>query len=72
MSLHYIVDGYNVIKQVTFLTGKKLRTGREGLVKFIEQYKPQGSKHNEVTIVFDGKADVTSPEMKTQFKIVFS
>ena len=72
MSLHYIIDGYNVIKQVTFLSGKKLRDGREGLVRFIEQYRPQGSRRNQVTIVFDGRAEVLSPEMKTDIRIIFS
>ncbi len=72
MSLHYIIDGYNVVKQVSFLTGKKLRTGREGLAKFIERYRPQGSKRNEVTIVFDGKAEVVSPKMKTDIRVIFS
>ena len=72
MSAHYIIDGYNVIKQVTFLSGKKLRTGREGLVQFIEQYRPQGSKRNEVTVVFDGKAEIVSPSMKTDIRVIFS
>lgn len=72
MSIHYIIDGYNVIKQVSFLTGKKLQSGREGLVRFIEQYRPQGSKRNQVTIVFDGKAEVLSPAMKTDIRIIFS
>ncbi len=72
MSLHYIIDGYNVVRQVDFLTGKKLRTEREGLVHFIERYRPQGSSRNEVTIVFDGKAAVSSPPMKTAVKVIFS
>jgi len=72
MSVHYIIDGYNVVKQVTFLSGKKLRTGREGLVRFIEQYSPQGSKRNEVTIVFDGQSEVISPSMKTDIRVIFS
>ena len=72
MSLHYIIDGYNVVKQVTFLSGQKLRTGREGLVRFIEQYKPQGSKRNKVTIVFDGQSEVLSPAMKTDIRVIFS
>jgi len=72
MSVHYIIDGYNVVKQVTFLSGKKLRDGREGLVRFIEQYRPQGSKRNQVTIVFDGKSEVLSPAMRTEIRIIFS
>lgn len=72
MSLQYIIDGYNVVKQVSFLSGRKLSSGREGLVRFIERYSPQGSKRNEVTIVFDGKAEVVSPKMKTDIRVIFS
>lgn len=72
MSLSYIIDGYNVIKQVSFLTGKKLRSGREGLVRFIERYSPHGSKRNDVTIVFDGKADVCSPRFESHVNMIFS
>lgn len=72
MSLHYVIDGYNVIKQVHFLTGKKLRNGREGLVRFIERYRPHGSKRNEITLVFDGKTDVSSPDISTSIRIIFS
>ncbi|MBU1044696.1 MAG: NYN domain-containing protein [Candidatus Omnitrophica bacterium] len=72
MSVHYIIDGYNVIKQVSFLTGKKLRSGREGLVRFIELYRPHGSNRNQVTLVFDGQADVSSPQFKSQVIVIFS
>ena len=54
------------------MTGKKLQTGREGLVRFIEQYKPQGSKRNQVTIVFDGNPEVVGYKMKTEIRVIFS
>ena len=72
MSVHYIIDGYNVIKQVTFLTGKKLKTGREGLLRLIETYKPQGSSRNEVTVVFDGRAEISSLHPQTSVGVIFS
>ncbi len=72
MSLHYIIDGYNVIKQVDFLTGRKLQDGREGLVRFIERYHPHGSVKNEVTLVFDGKPQISSPAMNTSVRVIFS
>ncbi|MCK5533480.1 NYN domain-containing protein [bacterium] len=55
MSLHYIIDGYNVIKQVTYLSGLKLKNGRDSLISILEKHRPQGSLKNKVTIVFDGK-----------------
>ncbi|MFH1460330.1 MAG: NYN domain-containing protein [Candidatus Omnitrophota bacterium] len=72
MSLHYIIDGYNVIKQVGFLTDQKLRGGRQGLVRFIEQYQPQGSRRNQVSIVFDGQPEICSPAMDTYVRVLFS
>jgi len=38
------------------LTSKKIKDERENLIDFIERYKPQGSRYNQVTIVFDGHA----------------
>ena len=72
MALHYLIDGYNVIKQVSFLTSKKLQHGRDGLVNFIETYKPHGSSRNQVTIVFDGQDDVVSPCLSGVIRVIFS
>jgi predicted RNA-binding protein with PIN domain len=58
MAIHYIIDGYNVLKQIAYLSEKKLRRGREELIRYIEVYRPQGSIKNKVTIVFDGSPDV--------------
>jgi len=58
MATHYIIDGYNVLKQIAYLSEKKLRRGREELIRYIEVYRPQGSIKNKVTIVFDGSPDV--------------
>lgn len=58
MALHYIIDGYNVLKQIAYLSEKRLRRGREELIRYIEVYRPQGSIKNKVTIVFDGSPDV--------------
>ena len=72
MAVHYIIDGYNVVKQVHFLTGLKLRDGRDGLVRFIEQYRPQGSRRNQVTIVFDGSDEVDAPQIPSSVRVLFS
>ena len=74
MSLHYIIDGYNVIKQTPSLTKKSLKDSRLSLVKLIKEKRPQGSKNNEVTIVFDGKADLPywPKEKEIDINIVFT
>lgn len=59
MSLHYLLDGYNIIKQSDFLSsGASKKDVRSGLVRFITDKNPCGSSNNKVTIVFDGKSDM--------------
>ncbi|OGS26505.1 MAG: hypothetical protein A2297_01980 [Elusimicrobia bacterium RIFOXYB2_FULL_48_7] len=54
---HYIIDGYNVVKQLPELMDRKLQEGREELIKILKFTRPQGSMRNKVTIVFDGNED---------------
>ncbi len=58
MSLHYLLDGYNIIHQMPLSVQKKLEDERQQLIQWIESCQPQGSSRNAVTIVFDGKTDV--------------
>lgn len=60
MSLHYILDGYNLIHRIPHLSRGNLEESRLKLIQWIERQAPQGSRHNKVTIVFDGRADVFS------------
>ena len=55
MSLHFIIDGYNLIKQTPVLNKANLEDSRAALIDFLNIERPQGSKNNQVTIVFDGK-----------------
>ena len=70
MSVHYILDGYNIIHQIPALDSKKIRDDKEHLIDFVERYKPQGSRYNQVTIVFDGHAPNFSNS--SPFEVVFS
>ena len=72
MALHYIIDGYNVIYQAKRFTGKKLIDSRDGLIKFIEKYKPQGSLNNRVTVVFDGRPGIVNQRVSSLVKVIFS
>jgi len=72
MALHYILDGYNVIKQTSGLAEKKLETARAELVRILESERPQGSFSNKVTIVFDGKPDIFSPAIQSCIRILFT
>jgi predicted RNA-binding protein with PIN domain len=53
VSLHYLIDGYNLIKSVGWLSAGRLQEQRERLLRFIEERSPCG--RNRATIVFDGK-----------------
>lgn len=66
MSLHYILDGYNVIKRTELFAKMKLEDARGELVRFIVNKRPHGSQRNKVTVVFDGKAGyyMSSPESR--------
>lgn len=60
MSLHFILDGYNIIKSDIkgILTQGTLEEQRDRLVELINVNNPQGSQKNKVTIVFDGPASI--------------
>ena len=73
MSRHYLLDGYNVIHKMPQLADKTLERARRGLIRLIESARPQGSRRNAVTVVFDGKAGVWSPEEQSgEVKIIFT
>ncbi len=61
MSLHFIIDGYNVINHPLFSQNrnKKIEDTRAALVELIEARKLCGSKNNKTTIVFDGYFDLS-------------
>jgi|TARA_B100002003_G_scaffold251795_1_gene297631 hypothetical protein len=55
MSLHIIIDGYNLIRQSAFLSAFEqldMQKGREQLLSLLSEYKK--IKHYSITVVFDG------------------
>lgn len=72
MSLQYLLDGYNIIQQSPVLSERKLKDGREKLVRLIEAHRPQGSCNNSVTIVFDGRSGMISQQKSVTVKTIFS
>ena len=69
---HYFVDGYNVIYQSNVLSSGTLRDRREKLLRFIEDRRPHRSASHTVTVVFDGRADVSSPRWEGPTRVIFS
>jgi len=72
MSLHYLLDGYNIIHQMPTLIQLELDQQRLSLVRHIEQYNPQGSSRNSITIYFDGRPGRAQPIVSTSVKIIFT
>lgn len=74
MSLHYILDGYNVIKRSLKFSRKELQCGRAALSKFITSLRPHGSLRNQVTIVFDGKENIglDGPVQAAPLRVIFA
>lgn len=55
MSLHIIIDGYNLIRQSSSLSrldNQDLQLGRDSLIDMLVAYKKL--KHHSITVVFDG------------------
>ncbi|MDP3143694.1 MAG: NYN domain-containing protein [Candidatus Omnitrophota bacterium] len=72
MSLHYLLDGYNIVKQVPSLKNRNLKASRDNLSSFIEANQPQGSSRNKITVVFDGKVDIGPFPGHSYIEIIFS
>ena len=73
MSLHYLLDGYNIIPQMPLSTLKKLEDQRQQLIRWIESCRPQGSSRNTVTVVFDGRVGVWGGgAVPSSVQVVFS
>ena len=72
MSLHYLLDGYNIIHQAPALAHGSLEERRIGLVRWLNVSRPQGSVRNPVTVVFDGHPGMGGHPNSSLIKIVFS
>ena len=76
MSVHILIDGYNLIRQSPTLSDidrRSLEQGREALLECLSSYKRV--KHYPITVVFDGADADTHMERRTRWKgiaVVFS
>jgi len=72
MSLHYLLDGYNIVKKIPHLSDKNLEAARAGFYSLIETRRPQGSPRNKITIVFDGKSGVGPHLEHSSLEVIFT
>lgn len=61
MSVYYVIDGYNLIETHKEYFPGSIRNSRELLIDLIRSKKPQGSRRNKITVIFDGQPGVESP-----------
>ena len=72
MSLHYILDGYNLLNRRGFLKDGDLCRARSAFLSYLETHRPQGSRRNQLTVVFDGASDLPDFRHPYSFAVVFS
>jgi predicted RNA-binding protein with PIN domain len=60
MSLHYVIDGYNVIRHASFVS-KVSSSPAAALINCIRNKRLCGSLKNKVTLVFDGYPTISNP-----------
>jgi hypothetical protein len=76
MSLHILIDGYNLIRQSEGLAAMErssLQEGREALLERLASYKR--IKHHPITVVFDGTHAHDPLQGRTRYKginVIFS
>lgn len=76
MSLHILIDGYNMIRQSEALSAMErisLQAGREALLERLASYKR--TRHHPITVVFDGTHAQNPVQARTRYKginIIFS
>ncbi|MFA5361943.1 MAG: NYN domain-containing protein [Candidatus Omnitrophota bacterium] len=62
MSLHYVIDGYNVVRHRAFVSAKKSGDERSSLVFRLNRDRLGGSARNRITVVFDGHPEANTAE----------
>lgn len=72
MSLHYILDAYNITHQMPKAEMSDAEGHRWALIHFVENRRPQGSSRNKVTIVFDGHKGLYDQISSNCAQILFS
>jgi predicted RNA-binding protein with PIN domain len=72
MSLHYIIDGYNIINNPLLINSNKTDDLRARLLEFIRVNRLCGSPKNRLTIVFDGYPAPSGASYNEETRVIFS
>lgn len=72
MSVHYFIDGYNLIRAARRFGDGSMVSQRAAFLKFLTEERPAGSSRNPVTVVFDGRPFPREVIAKSFVEIVYS
>lgn len=72
MSLHYFIDGYNLLHSTNRFGSSPIQVLRAKLLQYIEEQHLSGSSKNSVTIVFDGHASDQRFAKGSFINVIFS
>lgn len=74
MSLHYVIDGYNIIKHPRFIQHIKNESqdSRLFLLEFIKINRLCGSAKNKITVIFDGYPDNSYLRGDNDIEVIFA
>ncbi len=70
MSLHYLVDGFNLLFALPEIPTGSWEAKRAALVEWISTNRPQGN--NSLTIVFDSRQGLGDRSTSAQLEIVYT
>jgi predicted RNA-binding protein with PIN domain len=74
MSLHYIIDGYNILHHPNLApANKEIHNPKAALLEFIKANRLTGSLKNKISLVFDGYPDASGKNgNNADIEIIFS
>ncbi len=70
MSLHYLIDGYNLLYALPEIPAGPWSTKREIFLTRLVQLRPQGN--NKVTVIFDSRDGGGSRQQKGAIEIIYT
>ena len=70
MSLHYLIDGYNLIYALRNIPAGSLEAKRESLLRLLAGSKPHGK--NRITVVFDSREGGGSRSTLAGLEVIYT
>jgi predicted RNA-binding protein with PIN domain len=72
MSVHFIIDGYNVLLRSGLFDQKCLKDARGAFMAYLGHRRPHGSMRNKLTVVFDGRLEFAGLAGGGEVDVIFT